>query len=186
MTTKPVVRIATQADRDSMITLLHLMHDENGVAPLDVPKMISALDRGLARNGALIGVIGEPGHVVASIGLVLHQWWYSQDWHLEDCWNFVHPQHRRPGYASAMLDFAKSTADALEVQLLIGILSSERTEAKEHMYIRKFGKPAGAAFVYPSIAKIVTRPVEPAAETPVLQSAPEASTDGENASQVAA
>jgi GNAT superfamily N-acetyltransferase len=151
------VRIASMDDRDGMLALLDLMHAENGVASLCRPKMESALDRGLRRDRALIGVVGEPNDIRASIGLFLHQWWYSNDWHAEDCWNFVHPQHRKSTHAKELLTFAKKAADDLGIQLLIGVLSTERTQAKVKLYERFFGPSAGAGFVYP-------RPVRVAAE----------------------
>lgn len=135
-----------------MLDLLGMMYAENGVAGLCRPKMEAALDRGLRRDRALIGVIGDSDGVKASIGLFMHQWWYSDDWHLEDCWNFVHPEHRRSTHARSLLTFAKKAADDLGIQLLIGILSTDRTQAKVKLYERFFGPSAGAGFVYPNRA----------------------------------
>ena len=143
------VRIAGMDDRVGMLSLLDLMHAENGVASLCRPKMEAALDRGLRRDKAVIGVIGAPDKIEASIGLFCHEWWYSSDTHLEDCWNFVHPLHRRSNFARELLGFAKKAADDLGVQLLIGVLSTERTQAKVKLYERIFGPSAGAGFVYP-------------------------------------
>jgi hypothetical protein len=142
------VRIATLADRDAMIDFLRVAHSENGVAPLSEAKMLRALDRGLARDLSVIGIIATPNRVMASIGLYCHEWWYSERVFWEDFWNFVRPDHRKSTYANDLLDFSKMIAVSLEMDLLIGVLSEERTEAKVHMYQRKFGKPKGAAFLY--------------------------------------
>ena len=147
------VRIATPADRDGMIDLLHMMYAENGVASLSVAKMLDFLDRGLSRDKAIIGVVEDDGVIKASIGLFAHSWWYSEDYHIEDCWNFVHPDHRKSTHAKDLLSFAKKAADDLGVQLLIGILSSERTAAKVRLYEKFFGPSLGAGFVYPSPKK---------------------------------
>lgn len=142
------VRIATFEDREGMIKLLHQMHKENGVAPLSEPKMLAALDKGLRRDHAIIGVIGDPGDIKASIGLFAWSWWYSNDWHLEDFYNFVRADSRKSTYARDLLDFAKRAADEIGVQLLIGVLSTTRTKAKIKLYERSFGPQKGAAFVY--------------------------------------
>ena len=132
-----------------MIDLLYMMHHENGVAPLSASKMLDALDRGLARDKSIIGVIENDGIIKASIGLFAHSWWYSDEYHLEDFWNFVHPEYRKSTHAKNLLKFARKAADDLGVQLLIGILSSERTAAKVHLYEKIFGPSVGAGFVYP-------------------------------------
>jgi GNAT superfamily N-acetyltransferase len=147
------VRIATAADRDGMIALLHMMYEENGVASLSIPKMLSVLDRGLAREKSIIGIIEENGVIKASIGLYAHSWWYSEAFHIEDTWCFVHPEHRKSTYAKSLLKFAKKFADGLGVQLLIGVLSSERTTAKVRLYEKEFGPSMGCGFVYPHPAK---------------------------------
>jgi GNAT superfamily N-acetyltransferase len=144
------VRIATPPDREAMIPLLYLMHEENGVATLDVPKMLFFLDKGLHRDKAIIGVIEEDGLIKAAIGLFLHQWWYSSDYHLEDTFAFVHPEYRQSTFAKSLLKFARKAADDLGVQLLIGILSSDRTAAKIKLYEKEFGPSMGAGFVYPN------------------------------------
>jgi len=143
------VRIATPADRDGMIDLLHMMYAENGVASLSVQKMLAFLDRGLARDYSIIGIVEDEGVIKASIGLFLHQWWYSEDYHVEDTWCFVHPDYRKSTYAKDLLKFAKKCADDLDMQLLIGILSSERTAAKVRLYEKEFGPSMGCGFVYP-------------------------------------
>jgi hypothetical protein len=154
------VRIATPADRDAMLPLLYLMHKENGVAPLSERKMQAALDRGLARDKAIVGVIEEDGIIKASIGLFVHEWWYSESVHIEDFWNFVHPEHRQSTHAKSLLKFARKASDGLVVQLLIGILSSERTAAKVRLYENEFGPSMGAGFVYPNPrANEVVRPL---------------------------
>jgi GNAT superfamily N-acetyltransferase len=147
------VRIATPSDREAMIPLLHLMHDENGVAPLNIAKMLATLDRGLTRDMSVVGIIEEDGTIKASIGIFFSEWWYSDAIHIEDRWNFVHPAHRKSNYASKLLKFSKSVTDGMGVHLLIGILSDNRTQAKIRLYEREFGPSVGAAFVYPAVKR---------------------------------
>lgn len=142
-----LVQIATPSDRVEMISFLHVMHAENGVVPLDEGKMVQNLDRGLARQHALIGVIKCEGKIAASVGLFLAQFWYSTVYHAEDFWNFVLEDYRKTAYAKELLTFAKYAADALEMNLLMGVLSTKRTEAKIRLYEKQLPF-AGAAFWY--------------------------------------
>lgn len=144
------VRIAGQEDAAGLWALLHLMHDENGVAPIDDEKLKWTLARGLARDKAVIGVIGDVGAPVASVGLYAGEWWYSTEQHLEDLWNFVHPEHRRSTYAKDLIQFAKRASDDLGIPLLMGVLSTERTKAKVRLYERQLPF-AGAIFLYPGV-----------------------------------
>jgi len=122
--------------------------------------MIAALDRGLARDKSIIGIVEEDGIIKASIGLFIWSWWYSDSVHLEDFWNFVHPEYRKSTHAKTLLSFARKASDDLSIQLLIGILSSERTAAKVRLYENEFGPSMGAGFVYPNPrANEVVRPL---------------------------
>ena len=47
-------------------------------------------------------------------------------------------------FRSKLCEFAKAAAEMLDMPLLIGVLSNERTEGKVKLYERIFGKPAGA------------------------------------------
>jgi GNAT superfamily N-acetyltransferase len=143
------VRIAISSDRDGMTLLLKKMWEENGVASLSVAKMMTALDRGLARDAAIIGVIEENGTIKGSIGLFISSMWYSDDYHIEDLWNFVHPDHRNSSYARDLLQFAKTASEGLATKLLIAVLSNYRTKAKVRLYEREFGDSLGAIFYWP-------------------------------------
>lgn len=152
MIEKPQVRIATAHDKPGMVSLLHAMWEENGVASLSVPKMLQALDRGLARDRSIIGVIEKDGIIMGSIGLFVSSMWYSDDYHVEDLWNFVHPAHRHSSYARDLLNFAKKTCESLDTQLLIAVLSSTRTQAKVRMYEKIYGPSLGAIFCWPAVS----------------------------------
>jgi hypothetical protein len=69
---------------------------------------------------------------------------------LEEKAVFIHPDYRtaKGGRARKLCHFAKETADTLDLPLMIGVLSDQRTEAKVRMYEREFGKPSGAFFLY--------------------------------------
>jgi hypothetical protein len=76
--------------------------------------------------------------------------WYSDDRILEEKALFIHPEYRsaKGGRARRLCEFAKRAAEQLEMPLLIGVLSNNRTVAKIRMYERQFGEPNGAFFLY--------------------------------------
>jgi ABC-type transport system substrate-binding protein len=130
------VRLATPADAEL-----------NGLAPIDEPMVRAALDRGISRDRAVIGVIRGAGVIEASVGLYIGNWWYSQNQHCEDLWNFVSEPYRKSEHAKALLQWAKHAASFLEKPLLMGVLSNERTQAKIRLYERQLGPQIGALFV---------------------------------------
>jgi hypothetical protein len=145
--TKSEVRLAIPSDETEMMGFLRDMWTENGMARLYPDKVRNFLRRGLVRDNALIGVIRGPKEIEASVGLFIGEWWYSDEQHVEDFWNFVREPYRRSDHAKALLDFARWAGEQLQRALLMGVLSDERTAAKVRLYQRKFGQPKGAIFV---------------------------------------
>jgi hypothetical protein len=78
----------------------------------------------------------------------MRHFWYTKEPHLEELWAFVRPEFRKSRNAQALVEFAKALAVELKRPLLIGVLSSHRTEQKVRMYRRKLGAPKGAYFLY--------------------------------------
>jgi hypothetical protein len=74
--------------------------------------------------------------------------WYGQgdDPVLEERIVFVKKEFRaaKGGRARKLCEFAKQSAERLGLPLMIGILSTERTEGKVRLYRRVFGEPSGA------------------------------------------
>lgn len=146
------VRAATRSDEDEIIQLLHIMHAENGMMPLDEDRAKAFFARAWDRLGGIIGVIGPPGDIRAMIYLLITRFWYSSANHLEECFNFVRPDVRHPKeghrYAEHLIKFAQKCSDELQMPLLIGVLTNNRMEGKVRLYRRVLGIPAGAFFVY--------------------------------------
>ena len=152
-----VVRLAHPADEDALITLGKELHQDNGIFPISEEKIEAVIRRAIYPQvqepsdlPVIIGVVGEPGHIEASIGMMINQHWYTDAWHVDELWNFVRPDYRRSAHAKALLDFAKEVQAKMAIPLLIGILSCERTQAKVKLYSRKLGTPAGAYFIWPA------------------------------------
>lgn len=143
----PDVRIAKSEDRPGLVELTRLLHSENGLLPISQPKVEKMLDRFYNREGAVIGVIGEPKEPVATIYLGIDQLIYTDGWALVEQWNFVHPDHRRTNYARQLIAYAKKVSDDMRIPLLVGILSNKRTEAKVRLYAQQMEK-AGEYFIH--------------------------------------
>jgi hypothetical protein len=92
-------------------------------------------------------VIGPKDNLEGSILIRLSSMWYSACPLLEEYWNFVHPDYRKSERAKYMVNFAKACADKMELPLLIGIVSNDRTEAKCRLYNRMLPK-AGEFYLY--------------------------------------
>lgn len=152
---RPVtVRLATRADEPDVMRLLHLMHAEGGMGRLDEGSAREMFDRAFDRKGGIIGAIDCDGKMCAMIYLLITRWWYTLDNHLEELFNFVHPDYRHTNYAISMIDFAKKCSDDLSkiaefhIPLVIGVLTSKRMAAKVRMYRKSLGYPSGAVFVH--------------------------------------
>jgi GNAT superfamily N-acetyltransferase len=150
-----VVRVEAQ-DEDEVFNHLLELHRENGMFQVSEAK-VRALIRMAARQegGVLVGLIRGPEMIEASIGLVLDQVWYSDDWHLGERWIFVHPEHRNKNHAARLADFAKWCDAQFQLPLLLGIMSTSRTEAKERLYQRKFTR-VGGFYAHRSDGPVVT------------------------------
>ena len=143
-----IVRIATRADAPDLINLLHIMHSENGMMPLDEECALEFFNRAFDKKGGIIGVIGAPGDIRAALYLLVTRFWYTNENHLEECFNFVRPDMRKSDHARTLITFAQKCADSIEIPLVIGVLTNNRMEGKVRLYRRALGIPAGAFFVY--------------------------------------
>ena len=83
------------------MSCLRMMHEENGLFSLDENRVRAVIARALNPNPPpndmppLIGVIGSPGDVEATICLILNQLYYTEDWHMTDLWCFIRPDCRK-------------------------------------------------------------------------------------------
>lgn len=142
------VRVGQPADFDAMMTFLRDAHAENGMAPIAEDRVAPVLQCALAQWRGIVGIVDAPDNrVAASVGLLIGKWWYSHEEHLEDIFTFVREDFRHMKMATPLLDFAKRAARNLEMPLLMGVLSNERTQAKVRLFERKL-PIAGALFLY--------------------------------------
>lgn len=150
-TKSPNVRLATPSDEAQLMDICRDLHKENGLFAMDDDMVRGMLHRAFNRQGGMIGVIDGDKEIAAVIYMLLSNFWYSRDNHLEELFAFVKPAYRKPpGHAIALIEFAKQCSDKIGIPLVIGVLSNRHMEAKVRLYRRELGAPAGAFFVFNS------------------------------------
>lgn len=150
MTDKPqTVRPLLVSDEERLFDLLLLAHRENAPYTINENKVRHVIAAAARDKDVIVGVVDSPDglSLVGSIGAGFSQWWYTDDWHIEECWNFVHSDHRKSSYATDLIDYMKWISENMDMPLHMGILTSTRMEAKTRMYRRKMPQ-VGAAFAY--------------------------------------
>lgn len=147
----PTVRIAQPQDTEEVVRMCHRLHSENGVFALNEAKVRDCLTRCFERAGTIVGVIGQPGSIEASTCMELSTFYYTDDWHLSELWNFVDKDYRKGTYnAEALINFCKRCADQLRMPLFTGIVTNKQMAGKVRLYRRLLGYPVGAYFLYNS------------------------------------
>ena len=147
MTLTIPVRKAKPRDRDTILKICEQNHRENGQFSLAMPKVIAMVDKAFANQGAIIGTVGRD-RIEGIIIMLIAQFWYTDDWCLEEVLNYVLPDHRRSTHAKDMISFAKRCSDEIGIPLVIGVVANERTKAKIELYRRQLGEPVGGYFIH--------------------------------------
>lgn len=143
------VRLATREDEPECLRLLHMMHAEGGMLPLDIERAREWFGLAFDKKGGIFGVIGEPGDIRGMIYIFMARYWYTKVYHLEEVFNFVRPDQRQTSTAKDLIEFAKGCAIQSDMILVIGVLTNHRTHEKIRLYRRLLGMvPSGAFFAY--------------------------------------
>jgi hypothetical protein len=141
------VRKARPADRATILEICEQNHRENGQFSLSMPKVEHMIDRAFGKKDAIIGLVGRD-KIEGLIVLLIGQFWYTEDWCLEEVLNYVLPEYRRSTHAKDMIAFAKRCSEEIGIPLVIGVVSNERTKAKIELYRRQLGDPSGGYFIH--------------------------------------
>lgn len=158
MTCPSVVRLGIPEDSQEVWRLLLAAHKENALFPLAPEKVEWIMNRALYSHliptgdtgtRAIIGVIGPVGSLEAIVFLLIGQFWYSNDHHLEEILVFTDPEHRRSHHATAIIKWMKRQVNETGLPLITGVLSTHRTEAKVRLYSRLLPKMGEFFFVTP-------------------------------------
>lgn len=142
------VTLATPEDEEDIFDFLMELHAENALFPVSPDKVRQAIRHATDRKGGIIALIrGDDGRIEASLGAVIDPWWYTIAPSLNEVWNYVRPDCRRTTHAKRMIEFAKELGVKLGIPLFLGIISTERTEAKMRLYRRQL-EPIGGIFTH--------------------------------------
>ena len=147
MTNFSGVRIAIETDEPAIYNLLMLMHREAGTFSFSDRKVRDHMEHATRQKGGIAGIVYGENGVEATVGLSISQAWYSEDWHLNELWNFVHPAYRKKGHAQKLVEFSKWCSDNMTIPLVIGAVLNKRTEAKMRM-LKRLVPVMGALFLY--------------------------------------
>lgn len=143
------VRIAGPDDEEPIFQMCVALHTENGQHPLNLDKARQVIRKGTEARGAIIGVIGPTSDIRGVVYLLLDPIYYSDDYQLLELFLYVRPDRRMAGlrYARALIEFAKSCADRMQMDLTIGVISNIRLKAKARLYGQLLPK-GGEFFIY--------------------------------------
>lgn len=151
MTEKPShIRIAQHGDEAKLYKFIESGHHESAIFPMSVYKVNQLIDAAINHTQPIIiGVIDSPikDEIAASICMVYESPWYTDEWALNEYWNNVRPDYRRSNYAKDLINFGKWVSETASKTLQIGIVTTERMEAKIRLYRRQL-QQTGAYFVY--------------------------------------
>lgn len=162
VTELPRIRLAHQGDESTLLDMIDLLHPESGLRdgddkpyPLDQEKCREAIYAATATDKMLyyaptwIGMATCSGDLAGSVCLQVTAPWYSRQEFMFDLWNFVMPAYRKSKVADMLIDFALSVGDSLGLDVVMGVMSTERAPAKMRFYQRKIGVlPFGGFFLY--------------------------------------
>src|SRR6266446_5958943 len=143
-------RVGTPDDLDRMMALTMTASDENSFVKPSPRKILEDVYPALHKENGLVWIIGpDDGPLEGAALLRLSQPWYSEDTFLEERGIYVHPhyRHHMGRRARMLIGACVWTARQLELPLLIGVLSNQRTEGKIRLYERQLGAPAGVFFL---------------------------------------
>jgi GNAT superfamily N-acetyltransferase len=135
------IRIADAGDRSCVIELCRRLREEGGAPPLAIPEVERLVDRGLARERAVLPVIGERDDLRAMMLLIVDEIYYPDDYWLAEIWNYVRPDSRISAYGRQLLRFAIECADRSGLELSASIVANDRLDGKLRMYERFLGAP---------------------------------------------
>jgi hypothetical protein len=145
------VRVGTPEDIEGCLYLFIKANEENGIAKLDPDKLFNIVWPSLHCDGGMVGVIGESGGQPEGVVLLrIESLWYSDAPVIAEKLVYVHPEFRsaKGGRAAKLCEFSKQVSDELDMPLVVGIVSNDRTKGKIKLYERLLGPQAGAYFLY--------------------------------------
>lgn len=153
------VRIAKHGDELAIFDTILLGHADNGLWPISHNKILKLVEDAVRstmiedRPKPTIGIIEGENGIEAMTCFTFDQYWYTDEWHICELFNWVHPDHRASKHADSLMAFQKKFTDDMCVEtghkfaLLTGVMTLKRLEAKINLFGRKYPQ-IGALFAY--------------------------------------
>lgn len=151
MVEEPKVRVGAPEDLEGCMDLFIKAAEENAIDEPDQLKLLNTVWPSLHQDGGVVGVIGDVGEKPQGVVLLrIEELWYSNSPAVVEKLVFVHPDYRsaKGGRAAKLCAFSKKVSDELNMPLIVGIVSENRTKGKIKMYERMLGPAVGAYFLY--------------------------------------
>jgi len=136
--------VAVRGEEKKIYDLLMLMYEEVGIARLAPIKVVDEIERFMTEGAIFVARDGDD--IIASVGIGPSQFWYSEDWHLQDSWTFVKKGYRRSRHALVLLKMVKDFAKTVGMPLAVGVFSPGGVEKKNKLFRRLF-TPVGEMFI---------------------------------------
>lgn len=144
------IRLGTTADLDEIMQIATMAAKENGLLKFEPELLVRTIWPKLNLQTGLIGCIGPiGGKIEGMVVLQIGKLFYSDETCLEELVLYVLPDHRnaRGGRAHRLIEFSVTSAQKLGLPLLIGVLSSIKTDAKCRLYERVLGAASGKYWI---------------------------------------
>ena|SRR5690348_7238412 len=154
-----IIRPATPEDSVELWRLVLQSHKENGIFPLSPGKIQWLMNRAIYPDSiplgdtgprGIVGVIGPEGALEAFVFLLIGQFWYSEDHHLEEIAVYIDPKHRKKaGHFKTIINWMKQQSENTGLPLLTGVMSNHRMETKCELYRKMLPKLGEFFFITP-------------------------------------
>jgi GNAT superfamily N-acetyltransferase len=143
------VRLATAADVNSIISLLHASNREEPLFPLrfDETSVFNLLLRAIRRD-SVAGVISNLDEVETSCYLNVATPWYSSDPIVESLWNCTAPKYVKSSNSKQILSWERQQAERLNCPLQTSVPITEANQPRIALYERIFGPRSGVSFYH--------------------------------------
>lgn len=134
-------RLAEPDDGPAIFHLLLAMHAEVALAQLNEGKVARTVAYVIEHG---VGIVGErDGEVVATAGLILDDWWYSDQQLLRDLWMYVRAEDRRSNAAEGLLRHVRKAAELWGLPLVLSVFGSTESDRKIKWMSRRLRMQGG-------------------------------------------
>jgi hypothetical protein len=129
------------------------LHAENGLFSFSDAKVRAILRHSFTGTAPyIIDVIGpqnpKDGELQASICCMITDFYYTDDIHLAELWNFVEKPFRKSRNAQALIEHAKRISNEFKLPFFTGIITNQQMAGKVRLYRQMLDNPVGAFFLW--------------------------------------